>query len=170
MGARKKSNVLKKPVSTPTDMDFERPAPAVSNSGVCVTVGCTDKVFFMGEAKVKGLCIKCYNAAQDNLDSLDITTAPSSPQELPSPGPERHLESSRRLFGIEDYTCLLRIAFWLFVAILLAILCTILVRYYRRRGRINGYVFRAVHNFKRSVRFVSEKHKPFRREDLVIKI
>jgi len=99
----------------------------------------------------------------------EIATAPSSPQELPSPGPEPHLESSRRLFGIEDYTCLLRIAFWLFVAILLAILCTILVRYYRRRGRINGYVLRAVHNFKRSVRFVSEKHKPFRREDLVVR-
>merc|ERR1711964_501869 len=55
-----------------------------------------------------------------------------------------------------DYSSV--VIMWCVTGFILVFLCIVLVRHYRRRARIHGYVVRFVRNAKKSTRFVSEKH------------
>merc|ERR1711964_894954 len=65
-------------------------------------------------------------------------------------------EARRNLLAL-DYSSV--VIMWCVTGLILVFLCIVLVRHYRRRVRIHGYVLRFVRNAKKSIRFVPEKHR-----------
>jgi len=134
------------------DVEIDRALQKIQN----VKVMKSDRLGFLNGDKTKRRFINCVKLAMKQMHKNNAYTFwyyanRKSNKRRNQPTAPR----ARRLLAINYSSVIIMCC----VVWLILVLCIVLVRHYRRRARIHGYVLKFVRNAKKSIRFVSEKHR-----------